>query len=240
MGDVFKALADPTRRKLLDELAEREDRRYSSSAPGWTGTASARMTRQAISQHLDVLEAPGSSRAGARGVTSFTPRYRAARALIATAGSSRHRRRSMKINLASVFVDDQDKALRFYTEVLGFMKKTEVPLGEDRWLTVVSAGGSRRRRVGARTGRAPRGQAVQGRAGRGRDPVHVVRGRRRPAEYDRLAALGVQFTQAPPDGPGHDRRPRRHLRQPHPDRRRDQVRLCQPVGRPSTAICAFR
>jgi catechol 2,3-dioxygenase-like lactoylglutathione lyase family enzyme len=40
--------------------------------------------------------------------------------------------------LASVLVDDQDKALRFYTDVLGFLKKTEVPLGEARWLTVVS------------------------------------------------------------------------------------------------------
>ena len=46
----------------------------------------------------------------------------------------------MKINLTSVFVDDQDKALKFYTEVLGFLKKKEVPLGGDmRWLTVVSA-----------------------------------------------------------------------------------------------------
>ena len=44
----------------------------------------------------------------------------------------------MRITLASVFVDDQDKALRFYTDVLGFTKKTEVPLGEHRWLTVVS------------------------------------------------------------------------------------------------------
>jgi catechol 2,3-dioxygenase-like lactoylglutathione lyase family enzyme len=44
----------------------------------------------------------------------------------------------MRINLASVLVDDQEKALRFYTEVLGFVKKTEVPLGEYRWLTVVS------------------------------------------------------------------------------------------------------
>jgi catechol 2,3-dioxygenase-like lactoylglutathione lyase family enzyme len=44
----------------------------------------------------------------------------------------------MRINLTSVLVDDQDKALRFYTEVLGFQKKTEVPLGEHRWLTVVS------------------------------------------------------------------------------------------------------
>ena len=44
----------------------------------------------------------------------------------------------MRINLASVLVDDQEKALRFYTEVLGFQKKTEIPLGEHRWLTVVA------------------------------------------------------------------------------------------------------
>ncbi|TFV87941.1 VOC family protein [Blastococcus sp. CT_GayMR16] len=44
----------------------------------------------------------------------------------------------MRINLASVLVDDQERALRFYTDVLGFVKKTEVPLGEHRWLTVVS------------------------------------------------------------------------------------------------------
>ena len=44
----------------------------------------------------------------------------------------------MRINLTSVFVDDQAKALRFYSEVLGFVKKTEVPLGEHSWLTVVS------------------------------------------------------------------------------------------------------
>ena len=44
----------------------------------------------------------------------------------------------MRINLTSVLVDDQDKALHFYTHVLGFQKKTEVPLGEHRWLTVVS------------------------------------------------------------------------------------------------------
>ncbi|WP_299533762.1 VOC family protein [uncultured Streptomyces sp.] len=44
----------------------------------------------------------------------------------------------MRIHLSSVFVDDQDKALRFYTDVLGFTKKHEVPIGADRWLTVVS------------------------------------------------------------------------------------------------------
>jgi catechol 2,3-dioxygenase-like lactoylglutathione lyase family enzyme len=44
----------------------------------------------------------------------------------------------MRINLTSVLVDDQDKALAFYTDVLGFEKKTEIPLGDARWLTVVS------------------------------------------------------------------------------------------------------
>ena len=47
----------------------------------------------------------------------------------------------MKIILTSVIVDDQDKALKFYTEVLGFVKKNDIPLGEDRWLTVVSPEG---------------------------------------------------------------------------------------------------
>ena len=44
----------------------------------------------------------------------------------------------IRINITSVFVDDQAKALAFYTEKLGFMKKTDVPVGEARWLTVVS------------------------------------------------------------------------------------------------------
>jgi predicted enzyme related to lactoylglutathione lyase len=44
----------------------------------------------------------------------------------------------MKIRLTSVMVNDQEKALKFYTEVLGFVKKTEIPMGEHKWLTVVS------------------------------------------------------------------------------------------------------
>jgi len=44
----------------------------------------------------------------------------------------------MRITLASLLVDDQEKALKFYTEVLGFIKKTEIPLGKHKWLTVVS------------------------------------------------------------------------------------------------------
>jgi len=44
----------------------------------------------------------------------------------------------MKVKVTSVLVDDQRKALKFYTEILGFVKKTDVPMGEASWLTVVS------------------------------------------------------------------------------------------------------
>lgn len=48
----------------------------------------------------------------------------------------------MRIKLTSVFVSDQEKALQFYTQVLGFVKKTDIPIkGKDRWLTVVSSEG---------------------------------------------------------------------------------------------------
>ncbi len=49
----------------------------------------------------------------------------------------------MKINLTSVMVDDQEKALKFYTEVLGFEKKADIPMGRFKWLTVVSPEGSK-------------------------------------------------------------------------------------------------
>lgn len=48
------------------------------------------------------------------------------------------RKKDMKIYVTSVFVDDQDKAEKFYTEVLGFKVKHNIPLGDNRWLTVVS------------------------------------------------------------------------------------------------------
>ncbi|WP_332369482.1 VOC family protein [Spirosoma telluris] len=47
-------------------------------------------------------------------------------------------RAAMKIKVTSLLVDDQEKALKFYTDVLGFIKKTEIPMGDHKWLTVVS------------------------------------------------------------------------------------------------------
>ena len=67
----------------------------------------------------------------------------------------------MKINLASVFVDDQDKALSFYTQTLGFVKKTEMPVGEFKWLTVVSTEDPDGVELVLEPDQPPGGQAVQ-------------------------------------------------------------------------------
>ena len=103
----------------------------------------------------------------------------------------------MRINLSSVLVDDQDKALRFYTEVLGFEKKADIPLGEARWLTVVSP----EDRDGTELALEPDGHPAAGPFKRAlvEDGIpftsFAVDDAR--AEYERLSALGVRFTQEP-------------------------------------------
>ncbi|MFF4470259.1 VOC family protein [Streptomyces sp. NPDC001599] len=105
----------------------------------------------------------------------------------------------MKINLTSVFVDDQTHALRFYTETLGFLKKHDVPVGagEDRWLTVVSPEAP----DGTELLLEPSGHPAVGpyRTALAQDGIPAasfavddVR-----AEHDRLRSLGVHFTQEP-------------------------------------------
>ena len=103
----------------------------------------------------------------------------------------------MRIHLTSVLVDDQDKALRFYTEVLGFVKKTEVPLGEHRWLTVVSPddpdGVELVLEPDAHPAVKPFKEAL---AGDG-IPFTSFAVADVHAETERLRALGVTFTQEP-------------------------------------------
>jgi DNA-binding transcriptional ArsR family regulator len=71
VGDVFKALADPTRRKILDELAEREGQTLFELCSRLITVHQLAMTRQAISQHLDVLEAAGLVRTRREGRYKF-------------------------------------------------------------------------------------------------------------------------------------------------------------------------
>ena len=72
MGDVFKALADPTRRTILDELAERDGQTLFEICARLTTKHQLASSRQAISQHLDVLEAAGLVTRAARAATSST------------------------------------------------------------------------------------------------------------------------------------------------------------------------
>jgi catechol 2,3-dioxygenase-like lactoylglutathione lyase family enzyme len=103
----------------------------------------------------------------------------------------------MRINLASVWVDDQAKALSFYTDVLGFVKKTDVPTGEYRWLTVVSPeapdGVELVLEPDAHPAARPLKEALVADGipftSFAVDDVH--------AEFDRLKGLGVRFTQEP-------------------------------------------
>jgi catechol 2,3-dioxygenase-like lactoylglutathione lyase family enzyme len=105
----------------------------------------------------------------------------------------------MRINLASVMVDDQDRALKFYTEVLGFVKKVEIPMGEHRWLTVVSPEDA----DGTQLVLEPDSHPAAGPFKRAlmEDGIpftsFAVADVRR--EYERLRAAGVRFTQEPAD-----------------------------------------
>ena len=105
----------------------------------------------------------------------------------------------MRINLASVLVDDQEKALRFYTEVLGFQAKANVPLGEHRWITVVSPEDPDGTELVLEPDEHPAAKPFKKALVADGIPftsfaVDDVR-----AEHERLRGLGVRFTQEPAD-----------------------------------------
>ena len=104
---------------------------------------------------------------------------------------------ALKIHLASVFVDDQEKALRFYTDVLGFMKKADIPLGEFRWLTVVSAGDPNGTELVLEPDAHPAARPFKEALVRDGIPFTSFAVEDVRAEFERLRALGVRFTQEP-------------------------------------------
>ncbi|OIJ85500.1 VOC family protein [Streptomyces colonosanans] len=103
----------------------------------------------------------------------------------------------MKIHLTSVFVDDQDKALRFYTDVLGFVKKHDVPVGTDRWLTVVSPEAPDGTELLLEPSGHPAVQPYKTALVQDGIPAASFAVDDVPAEFNRLRALGVHFTQEP-------------------------------------------
>src|SRR5215207_2539428 len=99
----------------------------------------------------------------------------------------------MKIRLTSIMVDDQDKALRFYTEVFGFVKKREIPAGEFRWLTVVSPEGPDDVELSLEPNANPAGRTFQEAMLRQGIPITAFQVDDLDAEFTRLTGLGVVF-----------------------------------------------
>jgi len=105
----------------------------------------------------------------------------------------------MRITLTSVFVDDQEKALRFYTEVLGFEKKTDMPAGEHRWLTVVSPEGSPDIELVLEPNSHPAAKSYQEAIYGDGIPATSFASANVQAEYERLKGLDVVFHTEPTD-----------------------------------------
>jgi len=106
----------------------------------------------------------------------------------------------MKIKLTSVYVNDQEKALRFYTDVLGFVKKREIPLGGDySWLTVVSPDDPDGTELSLEPDEHPAARPFKEALVGDGIPFTSFAVDDVAAEHERLVALGVRFTQPPAD-----------------------------------------
>jgi catechol 2,3-dioxygenase-like lactoylglutathione lyase family enzyme len=103
----------------------------------------------------------------------------------------------MKITLTSVLVDDQAKALAFYTDVLGFRVKQDVPLGEHRWLTVVSPEAPEGVELLLEPDEHPAARPFKAALVEDGIPFTSFAVDDVAREYERLQGLGVRFTQPP-------------------------------------------
>jgi catechol 2,3-dioxygenase-like lactoylglutathione lyase family enzyme len=103
----------------------------------------------------------------------------------------------MKIVVTSVFVDDQDKALEFYTNQLGFVKKTEIPMGTARWLTVVAPDDPDGIELLLEPDEHPAVGPFKRALVDDGIPFTSFAVENVHAEYDRLCSAGVHFTQPP-------------------------------------------
>ncbi|MGB6134450.1 MAG: VOC family protein [Acidobacteriaceae bacterium] len=105
----------------------------------------------------------------------------------------------MKIKITSVYVDDQDKALRFYTEVLGFVKKADFSQGPFRWLTVASAEDPNGTEVQLALNDDPAAKAFQQARFQQGQPAAMFFTDDLQADYERMKASGAEFTMPPTD-----------------------------------------
>src|ERR671935_2438250 len=105
----------------------------------------------------------------------------------------------MKIKLTSVYVDDQDQALRFYTEVLGFAKKADFRQGPFRWLTVASPEEPNGTELQLALNDNPAAKAYQQALFQQGQPAAMFFSDDVQADYERMKARGAEFTMPPTD-----------------------------------------
>jgi predicted enzyme related to lactoylglutathione lyase len=105
----------------------------------------------------------------------------------------------MKIKLTSVFVDDQEKALRFYTDVLGFVKKSDFSQGPYRWLTVASAEDPEGTELQLALNNNPAAKTYQQALLQQNQPAAMFFTDDLQADYERMKARGAEFTMPPKD-----------------------------------------
>jgi predicted enzyme related to lactoylglutathione lyase len=108
----------------------------------------------------------------------------------------------MKIKLTSVYVDDQAKALRFYTEVLGFAKKADFSQGAYRWLTVVSSEEPNSTELQLALNNNPAAKTYQDAMFQQGQPAAMFFTDDVKGDYQRIKARGAEFTMPPTDVPG--------------------------------------
>ncbi len=105
----------------------------------------------------------------------------------------------MKIKLTTVYVDDQDKALRFYTEILGFQKKADFSQGPFRWLTVASPEDPEGTELQLALNNNPAARAYQEAIFQQGQPAAMFFTDNLQADYERMKARGAEFTMTPTD-----------------------------------------
>jgi predicted enzyme related to lactoylglutathione lyase len=105
----------------------------------------------------------------------------------------------MKIKLTSIYVDAQDKALRFYTEVLGFVKKTDFSQGPYRWLTVASPEDPDGTELQLALNSNPAAKAYQQAIFQQAQPAAMFYTDDVQSDYERMKARGAEFTMPPKD-----------------------------------------
>ncbi|MEG9249684.1 VOC family protein [Arthrobacter sp. Soc17.1.1.1] len=105
----------------------------------------------------------------------------------------------MKLEAVSIFVDDQQRALEFYTQRLGFVVSADVPMGEHRWLTVIDPDRADATQISLEPKGHPATAPFTDAIAADGIPFCVLGVADVQAEYDRLSALGVTFTQPPTD-----------------------------------------